>query len=44
MTRLTAKEACEEPGVVPEDLDVVEVHNAFSAEEPMYPEAMGVCP
>lgn len=43
VTRLTAEEAFEESGVAPEDLDVVEVHDAFSVEEPMYLEAMGVC-
>lgn len=43
VTRLTAREAFAEAGLGPADLDVVEVHDAFTVEEPMYLEAMGVC-
>lgn len=42
VTRLTAEEAYEEAGVGPQDVDVVELHDAFSVEEPMYLEAMGI--
>ncbi|HEY5858628.1 MAG TPA: thiolase family protein [Aldersonia sp.] len=43
VTRRTANEAFEESGVSPGDLDVVELHDAFTVEEPVYLEAMGVC-
>ena len=36
--------AYEEAGVVPRDLDVVELHDAFSIEELLYTEAFGLCP
>ena len=42
VTRLTAHEAYEESGVGPEDVDVVELHDAFTVEEPLYLEAMGI--
>jgi acetyl-CoA acetyltransferase len=35
--------AYETAGVGPEDLDVVEVHDAFSVEELMYCEQLGLC-
>ncbi|MFT3866663.1 MAG: thiolase family protein [Solirubrobacterales bacterium] len=39
----TAKEAYEQAGVGPEDLDVVELHDAFTIAELMYYEALGLC-
>ena len=38
-----ARDAYEEAGIGPEDLDVVEVHDAFSIAELMYYEALGLC-
>lgn len=38
-----AKEAFEEAGVGPEDIDVAEVHDAFSIAELLYYEAFGFC-
>ncbi len=38
-----AKDAYEEAGIGPEDLDVAEVHDAFSIAELMYYEALGLC-
>lgn len=42
VTRLTGLAAFESSGVGPADLDLVEVHDAFAVEEPMYLEALGV--
>jgi benzoylsuccinyl-CoA thiolase BbsB subunit len=39
-----AKETFEESGLGPEDLDVAEVHDAFSIAELLYYEAFGFCP
>ncbi len=39
----TARRALEAAGVEPRDLDVVEVHDAFSIGEILYAEAIGVC-
>lgn len=39
----TASQALEEAGVDPSDLDVVEMHDAFTIEELLYTEAMGLC-
>ena len=39
-----AKEAFEEAGLGPEDIDVAEVHDAFSIAELLYYEAFGFCP
>ncbi|MGE0748103.1 MAG: thiolase family protein [Rhodospirillales bacterium] len=39
-----AHEAYEMAGVGPEDLDVVEVHDAFTIAELLYYEALGLCP
>ncbi len=44
LTRQTARQALEEASLVPGDLDVVEVHDAFSVEELLYTEAIGLCP
>jgi len=43
LTAETAGRALREARVAPGDLDVIEVHDAFSIEEPLYLEAMGVC-
>ncbi|MBW2233322.1 MAG: thiolase family protein [Deltaproteobacteria bacterium] len=43
LTRETATQAFDEAGVGPADLDVVEVHDAFSVEELLYTEALGLC-
>lgn len=39
-----SKEAYEEAGVGPEDIDLAEVHDAFSIAELIYYEAFGFCP
>ena len=43
LTRETAAQAFDEAAVGPADLDVVEVHDAFSVEELLYTEALGLC-
>lgn len=43
LTRETTTRAFDEAGVTAQDLDVIEVHDAFSIEELLYLEAMGVC-
>jgi len=43
VTTLGAKKAYEESGVGPEDIDMVECHDAFTICEPLYYEAMGFC-
>jgi acetyl-CoA acetyltransferase len=43
LTRETAAQAFEEAAVGPAALDVVEVHDAFSIEELLYTEALGLC-
>ena len=43
LTRSTTFEAYEEAGVGPSDLDVIEMHEAFTIEELLYVEAMGLC-
>ncbi len=44
MTVGTAREAYEAAGIGPEDLDLVQVHDAFAVEEIAYYELLGVCP
>jgi acetyl-CoA acetyltransferase len=44
MTRDTARQAFEEAGVAPADVDLVEIHDAFSNEEIEYYELLGICP
>lgn len=44
LTRSTAREALEQAGLGPTDLDVVEMHDAFSIEEILYAEAIGLSP
>jgi len=43
MTRDTSTEAYEEAGIGPEDLDLVQVHDAFAIEELLYYELLGLC-
>ena len=43
MTRTSAAEAYEKAGLGPEDLDLVQVHDAFPIEELVYYELLGVC-
>lgn len=43
LTRHTANLAYEKAGVAPEDLDLVELHDAFTIEEIIFPEALGMC-
>lgn len=42
--RAVALRTYEEAGIAPADLDVVELHDAFSIEELLYTEAFGLCP
>ena len=44
VTEVTAREAYEQAGVGPEDLDVVELHDASSPAELIYYETLGLCP
>ena len=43
LTAETAAEAFDQAGVAPTELDVLEVHDAFSVEELLYIEALGLC-
>ncbi|AKS31574.1 thiolase family protein [Mycolicibacterium goodii] len=43
VTRAAAREAYEACGIGPGEVDIVELHDAFAVEEPMYLEAMGIC-
>jgi acetyl-CoA acetyltransferase len=43
LTRETAAQAFDEAQIAPRDLDVVEVHDAFTVEELLYTEALGLC-
>lgn len=42
-SRCAALAAYADSGIGPGDLDIVELHDAFAVEEPMYLEAMGIC-
>jgi sterol carrier protein 2 len=44
MTRDAARKVYEQAGVGPEDVDVVELHDCFSANELITYEALGLCP
>lgn len=44
LTRETAQIAYEQAGIGPEDLDLIELHDAFTIEEIIYSEALGLCP
>lgn len=43
LTRETVAQAYEEGGIGPRDLDLIELHDAFTIEELLYVEAMGLC-
>lgn len=43
LTRVTTEQGLREAGSGPGDLDVIELHDAFSVEEIFYLEAMGIC-
>lgn len=43
LTRETVLRAYDEAGIGPRDLDVVELHDAFTIEELLYTEALGLC-
>jgi acetyl-CoA acetyltransferase len=43
LTQATCQQALKEAGVAPASLDVVELHDAFTIEEALYVEAMGLC-
>src|SRR5262249_16156424 len=43
LTRETTAQAYEEARIGPADLDLIEVHDAFTIEELLYVEAMGLC-
>ncbi len=44
LTQLCAQISYEKAGVGPEDLDLIELHDAFTIEELIYAEALGLCP
>jgi len=44
LTQHTAKLLYEKTGIGPEDLDLIELHDAFTIEEILYLEALGICP
>ncbi|KAG8436888.1 hypothetical protein GDO86_007834 [Hymenochirus boettgeri] len=44
MTKLAAERCYEKAGVRPEDVDVIELHDCFSANELITYEALGLCP
>ncbi|MBV1876522.1 MAG: thiolase family protein [Pseudomonadales bacterium] len=43
LTRITVGKAYEQSGIGADQIDVVELHDAFSIEEILYAEAMGLC-
>src|SRR5271166_1676868 len=43
LTRETVEQAYREAGIAPGDLDLMELHDAFTIEELLYVEAMGLC-
>ncbi|MCP4623859.1 MAG: thiolase family protein, partial [bacterium] len=43
ITRITAEEAYRHAEIGPDQLDIVELHDAFAVEELVYTEAMGLC-
>lgn len=44
MTRAAAQKCFEAAGLKPKDVDVVELHDCFSANELITYEALGLCP
>ncbi len=43
LVRTSAQAAFEQAGIAPKELDLLELHDAFSVEELLYSEAIGVC-
>lgn len=43
LVRSSAQSAFEQAGIAPRELDLLELHDAFSVEELLYSEAVGVC-
>lgn len=43
LVQLSARAACEQAGISAKQLDLLELHDAFSVEELLYSEAIGVC-
>src|SRR6218665_1014829 len=43
LVRKSSAAALSQAGIVPKDLDIVELHDAFSIEELLYTEAIGIC-
>src|SRR3546814_4972076 len=43
ITQHSARDAFEQAGIGPQDVDVVELHDAFSIAELVYYEALGLC-
>lgn len=44
MTKEAARKCFEESGLKPTDVDVIELHDCFSANELITYEALGLCP
>jgi acetyl-CoA acetyltransferase len=44
ITKNSAQMAYKKAGIGPEDLDLIEMHDAFTIEEIVYSEALGLCP
>ncbi len=44
ITKTSARIAYDKAGIGPEDLDLIEMHDAFTIEEIIYSEALGLCP
>jgi acetyl-CoA acetyltransferase len=44
LTELSSLEVYDRAGIGPEDLDLIELHDAFTIEEIVYSEALGLCP
>jgi acetyl-CoA acetyltransferase len=44
LTRETTSQALADAGIAVDDLDIIELHDAFTVEELLYLEAMGICP
>ena len=43
LVRTSAQAAFDQAGIAPKELDLLELHDAFSVEELLYSEAIGVC-
>ncbi|HOO44926.1 MAG TPA: thiolase family protein [Deltaproteobacteria bacterium] len=43
LTRLASRQAYAKAGISPQDLDLIELHDAFTIEEIIYLEALGLC-